>query len=82
MHFPNAHWVPLPGRGPLNRQGRLLCVTQKECGCYHEAMRTAEGFISREGTQSGFLAEMRKKDWRGTRLDTRKTFKKQQQHTV
>lgn len=78
LQFPNACWVPLV-EDFWTRQGRLLCVTQKEFGCFHEAMRTAEGFISRGGTQSGFLAGVRKKDWRGTRLDTRKTFKQQQQ---
>ena len=44
--------------------------------------RTMEGFLNMEATQSGFhkttLAGVRRKDWQGTRLEVRKTIKKQQ----
>lgn len=50
------------------RQGRLLCITQKEFRCYHEAMRIAEGFISREETRSDFLGSSEEERLEGNQI--------------
>lgn len=96
--FPQSLWQPestptyfqMPaGYGtPRGRPPDRTMKVRKEFAFYltdHKAMRNAEGFLSREATQSGSLfikitlTAARNKDWGGTRLDTRKTIKKQQQ---